>query len=213
MLVGVTAALLMVAVLLRVQMGGSSDAEAGAAGSGDLDLRGTVLAEPRPRPSFTLTTTDGEPFDFAAETQGRLTLLFFGYTYCPDICPIHLATLSGALDQVSIGKPMVVFVGVDHERDTPEAVREYLDRYDRDFIGLVGTAEELAAAQNATGVPPSIAEPADDSGDYLVGHAAQILAYTADDANHVVYPFGVRRQDWVHDLPRLAEISAEDGAP
>lgn len=208
--IGVTAVVLALAVVVRLQLDGTDAPDGGD--TGRLGLRGTELAEPDPRPSFTLTTTEGESFDFEAETRGRLTLLFFGYTSCPDICPIHLATLAGALDQLSSLDPVVVFVGVDWARDTPEAVREYLDRFDPRFIGLVGTREELEAAQVAAGVPVAIVEEADASGDYLVGHAGQILAYTADDLNHVVYPFGVRRQDWVHDLPILAEITADDGA-
>lgn len=206
-LVGTVVVLLGVAVALRVQ-GADPDSqiEAGASLGAELDLSGTVLAEPWPRPDFTLTTTYGEPFDFATETAGRLTLLFFGYTSCPDICPIHFATLAGAIGRGDVPDPIVVFVGVDAARDTPEAVRAFLDRYDSDFIGLVGTPDELDAAQIATGVPVAIAEPPDESGEYLVGHAAQIIAYTPDDLAHVVYPFGVRRQDWVKDLPRLATI-------
>lgn len=172
----------------------------------DLGLAGTVLDEPWPRPTFTLTTTEGQRFDFATETAGRLTLLFFGYTSCPDVCPIHLATLRDALERPGMPDPVVVFVGVDPARDTPEAVRSFLDRFDPGFIGLVGTEAELEAAQQATGVPVAIADAPDDDGSYLVGHASQIVAYSPDDLAHVVYPFGVRQQDWAQDLPRLATI-------
>src|SRR5829696_8229321 len=76
------------------------DDPAPVAGQGTDDTwRGAVLDPARPRPAFTLTDTEGRPYDFAAETQGRLTLLFFGYTSCPDVCPVHMATLSAALDQ------------------------------------------------------------------------------------------------------------------
>lgn len=215
LLVGATALLLAAAVVVRLQVdGGRAAGDDGTVPgvASDLGLGGTHLAEPWERPDFTLTTTDGEPFSFADETAGRLTLLFFGYTSCPDVCPIHLATLAGALDQPGVPEPVVVFVGIDPARDTPEAVRSFLDRYDTDFIGLIGTEAELDAAQRATGVPVAIAEPADAAGQYLVGHAAQIVAYTPDDLAHVVYPFGVRRQDWVRDLPLLATIrGAEDG--
>jgi protein SCO1 len=178
----------------------------GSAGAADTvaDLAGVVLDEPRPRPDFTLTDTEGRPFDFRAETEGRLTLLFFGYTSCPDICPIHLATLASTLDRSGMPQPLVVFVGVDPGRDTPEAVRAYLDRFDRRFIGLTGTAEELVRAQEAAAIPVAVVEPGVGEDDYLVGHASQVMAYTADDLGHVVYPFGVRQQDWAHDLPRLA---------
>ncbi len=173
-------------------------------------LAGTELADPWERPDFTLTTTEGESFNFANETQGRLTLLFFGYTSCPDVCPIHLAPLAGAIAQPGIPDPMVIFVGIDSERDTPDAVRNYLERFDSDFIGLVGTPTELQAAQRATGVAVGFAEPVDENGDYLVGHASQIVAYTSDDLSHIVYPFGVRRQDWMNDLPKLNSITWAD---
>jgi len=173
-----------------------------------------TLQGPTPRPEFTLTDTEGRPFDFAAETQGRLTLLFFGYTHCPDVCPGHLSILSGALAMPGMPQPQVVFVTTDPARDTPERLREWLGNFDEDFIGLTGTVEEVAAAEQAAFLPPS--GPLDDDGDfaadqpdaaddYEVGHAAQILAYTPDDQSHLAYPFGTRQQDWADDLPRMLE--------
>lgn len=204
-LVGFVAVLLAFGTFLRVAAGGSGGDRSGAGSGEDLGLRGTTLAEPWSRPGFTLTDTSGAPFEFAERTDGQLTLLFFGYTSCPDVCPIHLSTLANVLAKPGMPQPVVVFVGVDPPRDTPATVREYLDRFDSDFIGLVGDPEELRAAQEATGLAVAVVEPAEDDGDYLVGHAAQIVAYTADDKAHVVYPFGVRQQDWAHDLPLLAE--------
>lgn len=202
-LVPLLAALLVTAVLARVAADRSSPAGASHT-LGGVELAGVVLGEPRPRPDFTLTDTEGRPFDFRAETQGKLTLLFFGYTSCPDMCPIHMATLAGALARSGMPRPVVVFVGIDPERDTPEAVRAFLDRFDRRFIGLTGTPEELVRAQAAAGIPAAVVVPGGDEDDYLVGHATQVMAYTADDLGHVVYPFGTRQHDWAHDLPLLA---------
>jgi protein SCO1 len=168
-------------------------------------LNGTMLGAPEPRPEFTLTDTDGRPYDFAEETAGELTLLFFGYTSCPDVCPLHLSNLAFALERPGVPRPTVVFVGVDRQRDTPEAIRTFLDRFDTRFVGLTGTEDELRLAQEAANVSVAITEePEEPGGDYLVGHAAQVIAYTADDQAHVVYPFGVRQQDWIDDLPVLA---------
>ncbi|QYG95769.1 SCO family protein (plasmid) [Iamia sp. SCSIO 61187] len=168
-------------------------------------LNGTMLGAPQPRPEFTLTDTDGRPYDFADETAGELTLLFFGYTSCPDVCPLHLSNLAFALERPGVPTPTVVFVGVDRQRDTPEAIRTFLDRFDPQFVGLTGTEEELRLAQEAANVSVAITEePEEPGGDYLVGHSAQVIAYTADDQSHVVYPFGVRQQDWIDDLPVLA---------
>jgi protein SCO1/2 len=203
------AVLLLGAVLFAVL--GNSDGDAGGdadAATDDAGWHGAPLGEAQPRPDFTLTDTDGRPFDFAAETRGKLTLLFFGYTSCPDVCPIHMATLSAALEQPGMPEPTVVFVSTDPQRDTPERLREWLGNFDPDFIGLRGTLDQVHAAERAAGVAASMIE-ADSGGaddDYAVGHAAQLLAYTPDDLAHVAYPFGVRRQDWRADLPRLLEV-------
>jgi protein SCO1/2 len=170
---------------------------------------GVLLDEPASRPDFTLTDTDGQPFDFQAQTEGRLTLLFFGYTNCPDICPIQMSVLAGALETLATPEPTVVFVGVDSERDTPEALRAFLDQFNTRFIGLHGSPHEIARAEQAApNVAPSarFVEPgADADDDYLVGHSSSIIAYTPDDQAHVVYPAGVRREDWIADLPRLLD--------
>lgn len=183
------------------------DADDAPVADEDGRFNGTEVGVPQPRPDFVLTGTDGQPYDFGATTAGRLTLLFFGYTSCPDVCPLTLATLADALEEPGVPEPLVVFVGVDRARDTPEAIRTFLDRFDGRFVGLTGTEQELEAAQVAAGVPPAITEePSEPGGDYLVGHSSQVLAFTADDQAHVIYPFGVRRQDWVEDLPLLAGI-------
>jgi protein SCO1/2 len=176
--------------------------EVGTAVASDDGWRGDLLVDPWERPDFTLTDTEGAPFDFRAETEGRLTLLFFGYTSCPDICPIHMATLAEALDRPSMPDPVVVFVGIDTERDTPDAVRTFLDQFDPTFIGLTGTDAEIEAAQEATGVPVGYAAP-NGEGSSLVGHAAQVTLYTSDDLAHLAYPFGTRQDDWATDLPRV----------
>jgi protein SCO1/2 len=218
-LVAVTALALGIGAAAAAQRGGDDEAAQGdGAPADDEGWHGAYLPRPQPRPSFTLTDTSGAPYDFAAETSGRLTLLFFGYTSCPDVCPIHMATLSSALDRPGMPEPIVVFVTTDPARDTPDRLRSWLDEFDADFVGLTGTPEQIAAAEDAAGVARSIAASADGTpvapGDAAdeVGHAAQIVAYTPDDLNHVQYPFGVRRQDWEADLPRLVEVWGAAGS-
>ncbi len=196
------------AVAASQRAGSDDDGAASANANVDPDegWHGALLGEPQPRPDFTLTDTAGQPYDFAAETGGQLTLLFFGYTSCPDVCPIHMATLSAALEQPGMPDPVVVFVTTDPVRDSPDRLRSWLDNFGADFVGLTGTPEQIAAAEDAAGVARSIV-PASDTGggDYEVGHAAQIIAYTPDDRSHLQYPFGVRRQDWEADLPRMLD--------
>jgi protein SCO1 len=206
------AIILSIAGFALVRSGADAGADAEAAGSGASDgWSGVALDEPAPRPDFTLTDTEGQPFDFRAETEGELTLLFFGYTNCPDICPIQMSVIAGALDTPGTPQATVVFVGVDPERDTPDALRSFLDRFDTRFIGLHGTQEEIARAQAAAPhVAPATRLPDGDADgaagdDYLVGHSSQVIAYTPDDQAHVVYPAGTRREDWIADLPRLLD--------
>lgn len=169
-------------------------------------LQGVVIENPSPKPSFTLTDTENHPYDFAAETEGKLTLLYFGYLNCPDICPVHLAQIAEVFDrEPEVARDTeVVFVSVDPDRDSPEAIRRFLDNFDSDFVGLTGTREELNAAQTAAGVPPAILVGEGD--DYTVDHAGWVIAYAADGLNHAIYPFGVRQSEWANDLKILAEI-------
>lgn len=179
--------------------GGNETDEAGGA---------VVLGRPMERPSFTLATTEGEPFDFAADTEGRTVLLYFGFLNCPDICPIHLSNIASALEDLPEDQRqqvMTVFVTVDPQRDTPEMMRRYLDRFDTDFIGLTGTTDELVAAQRATGVPVAELGEPDSSGNYDVGHAAQVIAYGPDGPAWHVFPSGTTSADWKNALPSIIE--------
>lgn len=174
------------------------------------DLQGVVLDPPQAKPSFVLTDTSGASYDFVAETEGKLTLLYFGYLNCPDICPVHLAQIAETFDQLPAvaREAEVVFVTVDPERDSPAEMRAFLDNFDRRFVGLTGTLEEVEAAQSAAGVP--VAVFVGDGDDYTVNHAAQVIAFGPDDLGHSVYPFGVRQSEWVNDLQILAQFGDED---
>lgn len=176
--------------------------------------KGTRIEPDRPRPDFVLQDLDGAPYDFRARTEGTLTLLFFGYTNCPDICPIQMATLTGALRTDASIPARVVFVTTDPVRDTPERLRSWLAGFDHPVTALTGTPDQLLAAQEAAGLAPAISGPPRPDGSYDVGHAAQVLAVTPDDRIHVVYPFGVRREDWLEDLHRMAaEPAWQAGVP
>jgi protein SCO1/2 len=170
-------------------------------------LHGAALPHPLARPDFTLTDTEGRPYDFRTETQGQLTLLYFGYTHCPDVCPVQMANIAAAMKRMSRGDQQrikVVFVTTDPPRDSLARLRSWLDNFNPAFVGLSGTEAQIAAAERAVGVALAQREasaPGDTS--YTVGHAAQVYAFTADDSAHRAYPFGTLQQDWVHDLPEL----------
>ncbi len=173
-------------------------------------LRGPELATPLPKPDFTLLTLDGAPFDFRKETNGYLTLLFFGYTHCPDVCPVHMANLGRVMKQLPnlvTERIKVVFVTTDPERDTPERLREWLAGFDPRFIALTGSPESIRLAQVAARVQPAFRDTSvvTPPGEYLIGHAAQVIAYAPDNLAHSMYPWGIRQEDWAHDLPLLLE--------
>ncbi|HZD23654.1 MAG TPA: SCO family protein [Acidimicrobiia bacterium] len=177
-----------------------------SAGAGTDQLQGVVIDQPQPKPSFVLTDTSGEPYDFVQETRGKLTLLYFGYTNCPDICPVHMAQIAEALDQYPevADKTVVVFVTVDPNRDTREVLRSFLDNFNPRFVGLTDTREKVEAAEKAAGVP--MAEVVGGGEGYSVNHAAWVIAYAPDGLNYSVYPFGVTQNQWSNDLQILARI-------
>jgi protein SCO1 len=172
---------------------------------------GPTLQQAIPKPDFTLTATDGSPFHFRAATEGSVTLLFFGYTHCPDVCPVHLANIAAALrtlDPEIQRQIKVVFVTTDPDRDTPAEMREWLDKFNPEFIGLTGTIDQVNTIQRGLKLGDASREPQVsplDTG-YTVGHAAIVLAFTRDDSAHVVYPFGIRQADWAKDLPHLVKV-------
>lgn len=168
------------------------------------------MAEPIPKPDFVLTDTQGAAYHFAEETDGFVTLLFFGYTYCPDICPVHMANIAAVLDDFTYdlrNEIKVVFVSTDPARDSPERIRAWLDNFDRSFIGLRGSLEEVNRIQAELGLPPALADATEGDDEYLVGHSAAVLAFTKDGLAHVRYPFGTRQADWAHDLPKLVNAT------
>jgi protein SCO1/2 len=190
-----------------------------AGGRGDRapqDLRGYLLERPLAKPGFTLTATDGTPFDFRPATDGFVTLVFLGYTNCPDVCPVHLSNLGAVLPELDpqvTARIKVVFITTDPRRDTPPVIRSWLDHFSRGFIGLTGDSSAIAGVEAALQLPPAVIEKATaaDTG-YTVGHSALVVAFTPDNLAHVVYPYGTRQEDWAHDLPALVQGSWGRGA-
>jgi protein SCO1/2 len=205
--------LLVLAFLFGTVHRGSAQApkntpEPAAAGGAESTYRGGLVSPPLPKPKFTLTDTSGAPFDFASKTEGYTTLLFFGYTHCPDMCPLQMSTIAQALKKIppaAADRLKVVFVTTDPERDSPQVLRSWLDHFDKRFIGLTGSEAAIDAAQIAANLSPAKKSAVRADGAYEVGHAAFVLAYTKDNLAHVIYPGGVKEDDWAHDLPYLTK--------
>src|SRR5262252_8565325 len=109
-------------------------AQSGQTGS----YRGGLVSPPLPKPRFVLTDTSGAAYDFWAKTQGSITLLFFGYTNCPDQCPMHMMNIGSALKRLPPGladQVKLVFVTTDPQRDTPAEMRRWLDNFDKHAVG------------------------------------------------------------------------------
>jgi protein SCO1/2 len=167
---------------------------------------GVSLADPPTMPAISLPDQHGRPFPLADSTRGYVTLLFVGYTNCPDVCPVHLANLAAVIRDLSPSQARrlrTVFVTADPERDTAERLREWLGALHPEFVGLRGTREEINALEAALGLPASVVEPGATPGEYFVGHASQILAFDENGRARASYPWGVRQRDWKRDLPRL----------
>ena len=107
--------------LLRDGSGAKNAPGPAPAAGAEAKYRGGLVSPPLPKPKFYATDTSGAPFDFAAKTQGYTTLLFFGYTHCPDMCPLQMSTIAQALKKIppaSADRFKVVFVTTDPERDS-----------------------------------------------------------------------------------------------
>jgi len=163
-------------------------------------------------PEATLTDTRGRPYRLREEADGRVTLLFFGYTHCPDVCPVQMANLGAVLEEMPPSERrwvQVVFVTVDPRRDTAARIRRWLDRFGDGFVGLRADSARVAGLQRRLGLAPAVRQQRRVQGRYTVGHGSQLLAFGPDAKARLVYPSGTRQRDWAHDLPRLVRRARE----
>lgn len=139
-------------------------------------LQGASMGGP-----FTLTNQDGRPTsdtDFA----GRYRLVYFGFTYCPDVCPVDLQLIGQGLRQLEKSDPEVaakvqpLFISVDPERDTPPVLKQYVSAFHPRLVGLTGTPEQIADVAKRYGVY-YMKEEADGASDYLVNHSRVALLF------------------------------------
>ena len=137
---------------------------------------------------FSLVGADGKPVT-DRDFRGRYMLIFFGFTHCPDICPAELQVIAQALEQLGDKAKTVVpiFITLDPERDTPEAMANYVKSFGPNFVGLTGSSEAIAAAAKAYRVVYAHIENKDSPGDYSVDHSA--LVYLMDPEGRYVKHF------------------------
>ncbi|MDZ7781323.1 MAG: SCO family protein [Gemmatimonadota bacterium] len=146
------------------------------------NISATQFRQPRDMPVVTLTNQHGEPFELRAEASGKVTLLYFGYTHCPDVCPITMSSVARALSRLEPeerARVLPVFVTLDPARDSPDRVGEWLGSMDSTFVGLTGTQEEVDDAAEQLGyVLPDQERP--DSGWYEVAHPDVLFVFTPE---------------------------------
>jgi len=128
-----------------------------------------------------------------SDFRGKVVMLYFGYTTCPDICPSALSFLTQALNELNeeeLQKVQGIFVSVDPKRDTPEKLAQYVDYFHPNLIGVTGTAEEVAKAAKLYGAQYYEAELEDSPIGYAVNHSSVTYLITSDGALRFIFPHG-----------------------
>nr|WP_238354720.1 SCO family protein [Kribbella sandramycini] len=172
-------------------------------------MRGASLDRPYSLPQATLTDTDGNPFNLVTSTKKPVTLIFFGYTNCPDVCPTVLADVASALtklDDSQRKQVQLLFITTDPARDTGQVIRKYLDRYDPSFVGLTGKLDSIKSIGQTIGVPVEGMKKL-PSGGYEVGHGAQVLGFGKNDKANVLWMANAAIGDMAHDFGKLVEAN------
>lgn len=168
-----------------------------------LDAGIVLLPQTREVPSLSFQDQDGKAFD-TASLKGRWSLLFFGYTFCPDVCPTTLAQLrelQGKLPPEVRGKLQVVFVSVDPHRDTPARLKEYLGFFNAGFQGLAGNEESVQKLANAMSIPYI---PADTSKpNYTVDHSGNLVIVGPDGTQHGFIRAPLNNAKLAEQLPKV----------
>jgi protein SCO1 len=157
------------------------------------------------KPADTLTDDAGQPFNIRTMTKGTVTLLFFGYTHCPDLCPLTMANTAAALRMLPAAqqaKVKVLFVSVDPGRDTLARLRSWLGNFYPSFIGLRAPLSAVEALERQTGLPIG-ATFNDGAGAAQLDHATEMFAYSTDNVAHEAFFPSTPPADMAHDLALL----------
>jgi protein SCO1/2 len=168
-------------------------------------FRGAVFSPARTLPDVTLTDTSGRKWNLADRAHDRLTVVYFGYTNCPDVCPTDMADIATARRSLPADvqdRLDVLFVTVDLQRDTAPVLRRWLDRFDPTFVGLRGQPNALRSAARALGVPYRTSTV---KGLEQVEHGSLMTAFNADGTSRLAWLDGTPPSDIAHDVQLLAD--------
>ncbi|MFE5673780.1 SCO family protein [Streptomyces erythrochromogenes] len=206
----VTVAALLAAAVLTLTACGTEPAQNSGvtqiSGGQDAKKAATVLDRPFNKPELVLTDTSGKPWNLREQTKGKPTLIYFGYTNCPDVCPLTMSNIAVAkknLPKEDQDNLRVVFVTTDPERDTPESLGAWLKAQDPSFVGLTGDFATIQAAARTLGIGIDPAKKEAD-GSVVSMHGAQVIAFSPKtDEGYVLYGEGTTVDDYAKDLPKL----------
>jgi protein SCO1/2 len=165
------------------------------------ELHGVVLQSPSRVSDFTLTSSTGDPISLS-DLRGKHVMLYFGYTFCPDVCPTTLADLrmmAQELGEEQMKEVQVVMISVDPERDSPERLAQYMSFFDPSFMGMTGPLDEIDAAATQFGVYYEH-NKVDGASEYLVDHTSTVTLIDADGYVRMVFPYGTPGEDMAADL-------------
>jgi protein SCO1 len=169
-----------------------------------VSFRGTSYGEPYPQAAeIELTKSNGETFRLS-DQKGKIVLLFFGYTSCPDVCPTTLAELNQVMGKLGdkTEQVQVVFISVDPERDTPEKIQDYVAHFNQNFIGLTGAPKDLQVIWDDYGVFREKVESESALG-YIINHTARTYLIDQSGNLRLSYGFQTPVEDMVHDIEIL----------
>ena len=202
---------LLVGALCGGLVAGCASASEGLDGTSDDGYHGALLEEGYDVPAVTLTADTGQPYDVRADTTKPVTLVFFGYTNCPDVCTTIMASVASALTRLDAEQREqvdVLFVTTDPARDDPAALTAYLDRLDRSFVGLTG---DLADIKRLAGALAVFVEKGRrlPTGGYEVSHGTPVIAVGADDVAPLVWTHPTSSSEFATDLVRLLDRPQE----
>jgi len=162
-------------------------------------FHGTVIQSPELSYDFTLKSANGNVS--LSDFRGKLVLIYFGYTFCPDICPATLANVGQALRELGTKADdiQLIMISLDPERDTPEKLAGYVTHFHPSFIGVTGTPDELANIAALYGIFYEKVPGTDNTG-YLLNHTATLLVIDREGYLKLVFPFGVTVPEIADDL-------------
>ncbi len=174
-----------------------------AAGCRPYTFHGTVMQNPSGAPDFELMSNTGQKVALD-DFRGKLVVLYFGYTFCPDVCPATLVEIAGAMDILGedAKKVQTIMISVDPLRDTPEALGEYVAHFDPSFLGVTGTEEEVAQLATLYGVFYEKHEGTAATG-YLIDHTATVMVIDENGDLKLILPFGTTAAEIAEDLEHM----------